>query len=230
MKISILGTGMVGQTLAAKINSLGHQVMLGTRNVEAAVSRSDRDNFGNPGFGEWYKANGWAKLGTIAEAVTFGEMIINASQGASSVSTLQQANPGDFSDKVILDIANPLDFSRGMPPSLYPELSNTNSVGEEIQRTFPQAHVVKTLNTMNCGLMVNPGSLGNGDHINFICGNDTGAKEKVKSLLIEFGWKEKNIFDLGDISAARTTEALVPLWVRIMSVKQSVAFNFKIVE
>jgi hypothetical protein len=156
-------------------------------------------------------------------------MVINATQGASSVNTLKLAYAVDFNGKVILDLSNPLDFSKGMPPSLYPELSNTNSVGEEIQRTFPQAHVVKTLNTMNCNLMVNPGMVGNGDHVNFICGNAEQAKAKVKSLLKEFGWKEEHLFDLGDITAARVTEAVVPLWVRIMSVKQSVAFNFKIV-
>jgi hypothetical protein len=229
MKIGIIGTGMVGQTLAKKLASLGHEVMMGTRNIETSLARTGRDNFGNPEFGEWYKANSWAKLGTIAEAVAFGELVINATKGADAVGTLKLANAGDLEGKVILDIANPLDFSRGMPPFLVPELSNTNSVGEEIQRTFPKAKVVKTLNTMNCLLMVDPNSLGRGSHINFLCGNDSDAKAKVRSLLKEFGWSDAKLFDLGDITAARTTEAIVPLWVRIMATKQSVNFNFDIV-
>jgi predicted dinucleotide-binding enzyme len=131
--------------------------------------------------------------------------------------------------KIIIDVSNPLDFSKGMPPSLIPSLSNTNSLGEEIQKLFPQAKVVKTLNTMWCGLMVNPNMIGGGNHTNFICGNDADAKTKVKSLLNEFGWKNENILDLGDITNARGTEAVLPIWLRVWSATQNGAFNFKIV-
>ena len=128
-----------------------------------------------------------------------------------------------------MDIANPLDFSKGMPPSLIPALSNTNSLGEEIQKSFPSAIVVKTLNTMWCGLMVNPVMINNGDHTNFICGNDAEGKQKVKALLSEFGWKNENILDLGDISSARGTEAVLPIWLRIWNATQNGAFNVKVV-
>lgn len=221
---------MVGQALAERLVSIGHEVMIGTRNVEDALARTGHDKFGNPEFGDWHKANNRVKLGTTAKAVAFGEMVINATRGAHSVEALKQADPKDFEGKVILDIGIPLDFSRGMPPSLVPELSNTNSVGEEIQRTFPGARVVKSLNTMNCRIMADPKSIGNGNHINFLCGNDPDAKEKVKSLLRELGWSDAKLLDLGDLTAARNTEAIVPLWVRIMITKQSVNFNFDIVD
>ena len=118
--------------------------------------------------------------------------------------------------KVLIDISNPLDFSKGMPPSLLPGLNNTHSLAEEIQKTFPDAMVVKTLNTMWCGLMINPGLIGKGDHINFISGNNDEAKNKVKKLLNQFGWKDKNIIDIGDMTGARATEALLHLWLKFM--------------
>jgi predicted dinucleotide-binding enzyme len=131
--------------------------------------------------------------------------------------------------KIIIDVSNPLDFSKGMPPSLIPSLSNTYSLGEEIQKTFPNVKVVKTLNTMWCGLMVNPKLIGNGDHTNFICGNDADAKSKVRLLLNEFGWRNENILDLGDISTARGTEMYLPLWLRIWGATQNGSFNIRVV-
>ena len=128
-----------------------------------------------------------------------------------------------------MDIANPLDAGKGMPPPLIPELSNTNSLGEEIQKVFPQAHVVKTLNTMWCGLMVNPAMIGGGDHTNFICGNNTEAKKKVRQLLNQFGWKDENILDIGDITSARGTEAVLPIWLRVWAARNNGVFNLKIV-
>lgn len=229
MKIAILGTGTVGQTFASKLVTLGHEVMLGTRNVSEKLKSTAKDGYGNPPFGEWYKANNNIKLGTFEEAAAFGEMILNVTNGGGSINALKLAGEKNLNGKILVDIANPLDFSRGIPPILSPELSNTNSLGEEIQKTFPQAKVVKTLNTMWCGLMVNPNMIGGGDHTNFICGNDAGAKAKVKSLLNEFGWKNENIFDLGDISSARGPEAILPIWLRIWGATQNGAFNLKIV-
>jgi len=229
MKVAIMGTGSVGQTLASKLKSLSHQVMMGTRNVAEKLADKAKDHYGNQPFAEWYKDNGEINLGTFAEAAAFGELVINATQGVNSVNALRQAGPKNLSGKILIDIANPLDFSKGMPPSLAPELSNTHSLAEEIQKTFPEVKVIKTLNTMWAGLMVNPDMIYNGDHSNFICGNDAGAKEKVKSLLKEFGWKSENILDLGDISSARGTEAILPVWLRIMGTKQTAAFNFKVV-
>jgi predicted dinucleotide-binding enzyme len=229
MNIAVLGTGIVGQTLSVKIKDLGHNVLMGTRNVSQAQNRTTRDGYGNPGVGEWIKSNPGIKLATFADAIAFGQIIINATQGGKSVETLKAANPGDLDGKIIIDIANPLDFTRGMPPLLMPELCNTTSLGEEIQKAFPQGHVVKTLNTMWCGLMVNPAMIGGGDHHNFLCGNNPEAKSEVKKLLNQLGWKDENLIDLGDITSARGMEMILPVWLRVMSARQSGAFNFKIV-
>lgn len=229
MKIAVIGTGTVGQTFASRLVSLGHKVMMGTRNVSDKLAATNKDMYGNPPFSEWHAANKSVQLGTFAEAVAFGEIILNVTQGANSINALKQADTKNLDGKVLVDIANPLDFSKGMPPSLLPELSNTNSLGEEIQKTFPGVKVVKTLNTMWAGLMVNPNMIAAGDHSAFICGNDADAKAKVKSLMNEFGWKNENILDLGDITAARGTEAVLPIWLRIWSATQNGAFNFKVV-
>lgn len=229
MKIAIIGTGTVGQTFASKLISLGHDVMMGTRNVAEKLASTTKDGYGNPPFSEWHNANKNIKLGTFAEAAAFGEIVLNVTQGGNSINALKAAGTNNLNGKILIDIANPLDFSKGMPPSLLPELSNTHSLGEEIQKTFPETKVVKTLNTMWCGLMVNPGMINDGNHTNFICGNDAGAKAKVKSLLNEFGWKNENILDLGDITCARGTEAVLPIWLRVWSATQNGAFNFKIV-
>ena len=228
-KIAVIGTGTVGQTLASKLVSLGHEVMMGTRNVADKLAATGKDMYGNPPFSEWLAANKNAQLGTFAEAAAFGEIILNATQGGNSIHALTLAGANNLDGKVLVDIANPLDFSKGMPAVLLPGLSNTNSLGEEIQKTFAGAKVVKTLNTMWAGLMVNPNMIGAGDHTAFICGNDAEAKTRVKSLLKEFGWRSGNILDLGDISAARGTEAVLPIWLRIWSATQSGAFNFKVV-
>ena len=229
MNIAVLGTGSVGQTLSAKLAALGHKVMMGTRNVAEAQTRTARDGYGNPGIGEWIKSNPGVKLATFGDAIAFGQFIINATQGGKSISALKAGNPGDLDGKIVIDIANPLDFTKGMPPVLMPDLCNTTSLGEEIQKTFPQSHVVKTLNTMWCGLMVNPAMIGGGDHTNFLCGNNPEAKIEVRKLLNQLGWKEENLIDLGDITSARGTELILPIWLRIMSVKHNGAFNFKIV-
>lgn len=229
MKIAIIGTGAVGQTLAVKLVSLGHEVLMGTRNVTEKSQSIVKDSYGNPSFRDWHKKNSKIKLVTFADAAASGEIIVNATHGGHSVGALKMADEKNLEKKIIVDISNPLDFSKGMPPGLLQELSNTNSLGEEIQKTFPRAKVVKTLNTMWCGLMVNPGLIGNGDHINFISGNDEGAKSTVKALLIQLGWKDENIIDLGDITAARATESLLPIWLRVMGVRQSAVFNFNIV-
>lgn len=229
MNIAVLGTGSVGQTLSAKLLVLGHKVMIGTRSVSEAQTRTTKDGYGNPGIGEWIKSNPGVKLATLADAIAFGQLIINATQGGKSIEALKAGNKEDLDGKIIVDIANPLDFSKGMPPVLMPELCNTTSLGEEIQKAFPKSYVVKTLNTMWCGLMVNPAMIGGGDHHNFLCGNNPEAKIEVRKLLNQFGWKEENLIDLGDITSSRGTELVLPIWLRIMSVKHNGAFNFKIV-
>lgn len=228
-KIAIIGTGIVGRTFASKLISLGYEIMMGTRNVSEKLADPAKDGYGNPPFSEWHALNNNIKLGTFAEAAAFGEIILNATQGSGSINALKLAETKNLNGKILVDVSNPLDFSKGMPPCLLPELSNTNSLGEEIQKVFPDVKVVKTLNTMWCGLMVNPNMIGGGNHTNFICGNDADAKTNVKSLMNEFGWKNENILDLGGISSARGVEAVLPVWLRIWAATQSGAFNIKIV-
>ena len=229
MKIAIIGTGIVGKTIASKLVELNHDVMMGTRNVSDKLASTQTDNYGNPPFGEWIKTNSKVKLGSFAEAAAFGELVVNATNGSNSITALILAGTKNLAGKVLIDIANPLDFSNGMPPSLLPGLNNTNSLAEEIQRTFPDTMVIKTLNTMWYGLMVNPSLVGNGDHINFISGNNSEAKNKVIKLLNQFGWLDKNIFDIGDITGARATESLLPIWLKVMGVTKNGAFNFRLV-
>lgn len=226
-KIAILGTGTVGRTFAERLTGLGYDVMIGTRNVSEKLSAPGKDGAKNA-FAAWHENNSKVKPGTFAEAAAFGEMILNVTQGGVAVDVLKLATAKNLEGKILIDITNPLDFSKGMPPGLIPELSNFNSLGEEIQKTFPGTKVVKTLNTMWCGLMVNP-ALIKGDHVNYICGNDEAAKTTVKTFLKELGWKDGNILDLGDLSSARGTEAVLPVWLRIYGAKKNGAFNFNIV-
>ena len=196
---------------------LGHEVFMGSR-------KSENDKLKI--FEEKHK--GKARTGTFAEAAAFAELIFNCSKGDATLEIFKNLL-AETNGKIVVDVANPLDYSGGVPPSLVPSLSNTNSLGEALQKTLPDAYVVKTLNTMWCGIMVNPNVIGQGDHVNFICGNHAEAKTKVKKLLQEFGWKEKNLLDLGDISNARGTEAVLPIWLRVWNATQNGAFNFKIV-
>jgi 8-hydroxy-5-deazaflavin:NADPH oxidoreductase len=199
---------------------------MGTRNVENTLGRGTSGK-GSAPFGEWYKQNkDKVKLATFAEAAEASEIIFNCTSGQSSIEALKHAGIDNVKGKIIIDVANPLDFSNGMPPSLNPV--NTDSLGELIQRTFPQAKVVKTLNTMNCYLMVNPGLI-SADHNVFLSGNDESAKNTVKNLLKSLGWKENNMIDLGDITTARGTEQLLPIWLRLWGALKTPMFNFNIV-
>lgn len=226
MKIGILGTGVVGQTIAEKLVQLGHQVMIGTRSKENTLAKKDKDTFGRPPFSEWHKNNSQIKLGTLSETASFGEFLVNATQGVGSVEALKSAGENNLADKILLDISNPLDFSKGMPPSL--SICNTDSLGEQIQKVFPKTKVVKSLNTLNANLMVKPMLLPESTNI-FLNGNDASAKTEVKKLLTSFGWDAKDIIDMGDISTARGTEQLLPIWVRLWGALQTPMFNFKIV-
>lgn len=213
-KIAILGTGMVGDSIGTKLVSLGYLVQMGSRtaNNEKATA--------------WAVRNGeLASNGTFASAAAFGDIIFNCTTGHASLEALQLAGRENLQGKILVDVANPLDFSKGMPPSL--TVCNTDSLGEVIQRQFTDIKVVKALNTMNCQLMVNPGLLKDPGSV-FICGNDAQAKAEVESLLQSFGWKK--IIDLGDISAARGTEQILPIWVRLMGKLGTPMFNFSIVQ
>lgn len=216
MKIAVLGTGTVGDTIGSRLLELGHEVMMGSRTSDNEKSRAFVG-----------KHQGKASAGTFNDAARFGEIIFNCTAGVHSLEVLREAGSENLQGKILIDLANPLDFSNGMPPSL--SIVNTTSLGEQIQLAFPDLRVVKTLNTMWCGLMVNPKMIGNGDHHVFLCGNDATAKEIVTSILVSFGWNEKNILDLGDISASRGTEMYLPLWLSIYGATKSGAFNIKIV-
>lgn len=225
MKIGILGTGMVGQTIGGRLAQLGHDVMIGTRDVAETLARTAPDGMGNPPFSAWLKQNPKVKLGTFAQAAAHGERVVNATNGFAAIDILKAAGEANLNGKTLIDISNPLDFSKGMPPTLF--VKDSDSLAEQIQRAFPRANVVKTLNTMTSSVMVNPGQLAGGDHTVFVSGNDAGAKAQVAELLKSFGWRD--IIDVGDITTARGTEMLLPIWLRLMGALQTPLFNFKIV-
>jgi predicted dinucleotide-binding enzyme len=225
MRIGILGTGMVGQALAAKLAELGHEVVVGTRDPAATLARDEPDGYGNPPFRVWHQQHPDVKLGSFADAAGHGELVVNATAGATSLDALRLAGEANLNGKVLVDIANALDFSRGMPPSLL--VANTDSLGERIQRAFPDVKVVKALNTMNALVMVNPGQLAGGGHTVFVCGDDPEAKALVTGMLREFGWRD--VLDLGDLTAARATEMVLPIWLRLMGALQTPMFNLKVV-
>ncbi len=225
MRFGILGTGIVGRTIASRLAGLGHEVMVGTRNPADTMSRTEPDTYGNPPFSAWQEEHPEVQLGTFGEASAHGEMVLNATAGAVSLEVLELAGETNLNGKILIDIANPLDFSKGMPPTLL--VCNTDSLGEQIQRRFPEAKVVKTLHTMNAYLMVDPAQLAATDHTVFVSGDDAEAKAMVTELLRSFGWTD--IIDLGDITTARGSEMLLPIWLRLFGALQKPIFNFKIV-
>lgn len=214
MKIGILGTGMVGSAIGSRLAELGHAVVMGSRTAGGSKAV------------EWAsKAGAGAGQGTFADAASHGEMVFNCTAGIASLDALKMAGASNLEGKVLLDVSNPLDFSKGMPPVL--TICNDESLGERIQKAFPGAKVVKTLNTVNTAVMAYPERLAGGDHHMFLCGNDAGAKEKAAELLKSFGWK--HLLDLGDIAMARGTEMYLPLWVRMYGALKTPSFNIKVV-
>lgn len=215
MKFAVLGTGMVGQAIGDKLVSLGHEVMMGSRER------------GNEKAVAWVATAGEsAREGSFAAAARFAETVVNATAGAASLDALSSAGAEDLAGKVLIDIANPLDFSAGMPPTL--TVCNTDSLGEQIQRAFPEARVVKALNTIASDVMVEP-SIVPGSHTLFICGDDQAAKAQVVELLESFGWPNGDIMDLGDITAARATEMYLALWLRLWGVTGTGHLNVRVV-
>lgn len=214
MRIGVLGTGMVGKTIGTKLVDLGHEVRMGSRTA------------GNEKATAWVADVGeGASEGNFAAAAAHGELVFNCTAGAGSLDALDAAGERNLAGKLLVDVANPLDHSQGMPPSLL--IANTDSLGERIQAAFPAARVVKALNTMNCEVMVDPARIP-GDHAVFICGDDAGAKDQLTELLGAFGWPAERVIDLGDISAARGAEMYLPLWLRIMAALGTPHFNIAI--
>ena len=224
MKLAVLGTGMVGQAIAARLSGLGHDVTIGTRDPRATLARTEPDGMGNPPFATWAADHPRGGADDVRRRRPRGELVVNATSGFGALPALEQAGADNLAGKVLIDISNPLDFSQGFPPTLF--VKDTDSLGEQIQRAFPQTHVVKTLNTLNASLMVNPKELGAESSV-FVSGNDATAKATVTALLQSFG--HTDVIDLGDISTARGTEMLLPVWLRLMGALGTAAFNFKIV-
>ncbi len=212
MKMGVLGSGMVAQALSARLAELGHDVVIGTRDAEKLKG--------------WQSSNQRVKIGSFAETAAHGDMVFNATNGAASLQALALAGPENLIGKILVDVSNPLDFSNGFPPSLF--VCGTDSLAEQIQRALPSTKVVKTLNTVTARLMVYPQEVAGGDHYVFISANDIDAKMQVVDLLRAFGWT--NIFDLGDLSTARGTEAYLLLWVRLFGAMNTGMINIKIMK
>jgi 8-hydroxy-5-deazaflavin:NADPH oxidoreductase len=214
---------MAGRALAAKLADLGHDVVVGTRDVDGTLARTEAGPMGQPPFAEWQKEHANLRLAVYAEAGAHAEIVVNATSGDGSMAALRAV--GDLSGKVIVDVANPLDFSQGFPPTLW--VCNTDSLGEQIQKAFPDARVVKTLNTVNANVMVEPSRVP-GEHTVFVAGEDADAKQTVRGLLQELGWREASIVDLGGIRAARGTEMYLPLWLSLMGALGTADFNIRV--
>lgn len=224
MKIAVLGTGMVGQAIAGRFAELGHEVTVGTRDVEATLAKTTPDGMGNPSYASWAATRRGVRLATFAEAAAGAELLVNATNGSASIDALRAVDPADLVGKVLIDIANPLDYSRGFPPTLF--VKDVDSLGEQIQAAFPELRVVKALNTLTASLMANPALL-TGEHSVFVAGNDADAKRTVVGILTSFG--HADVVDLGDISSARGTEMYLPLWLRLMGALNTPYFNIKVV-
>jgi len=213
MKIGVLGTGIVGQTVAGALASKGHEVRMGAREA------------GNEKAAAWAKkAGGKASHGTFADAASFGEIVFNCTSGEASLKALAAAGAGNLAGKVLVDVANPLDFSKGMPPTLF--TPQGDSLAEQIQKAFPKARVVKALNTINANVMFHPEKVP-GESDLFVCGNDADARRSVTDLLQSFGWK--SVIDLGDVTAARGLEAYLLLWLRLWGALGKPEFNVRVV-
>jgi predicted dinucleotide-binding enzyme len=225
MRIGILGTGSVGRALAEGFVGSGHDVMIGTRNVEELMARTEPDQMGTPAFSAWHGTHGAIPVGSFGEAGAYGELLVNSTLGSGSIDALTAAGAANVGSRIVIDTSNPLDLSTGFPPSLF--VCNTDSLAERIQRAFPTARVVKAWNTMTSGLMTDPEALAAGDHTIPICGDDQGAKAEVTQLLRAFGWRD--VLDLGDLTGAWAMEAYLMLWLRMFPVYGTSMVNAKIV-
>ncbi len=215
MKIAVLGTGMVGEAIATRLIGLGHEVRMGSRSPQNASAAA------------WVKQGGSrASQGDFAGAAAFGELVFNCTNGATALDAVQAAGASNLAGKILVDVSNPLDVSQQPPGLLF---CNDTSLGERLQAALPGVKVVKTLNTMNCSIMVQPRQLP-GAHQVFVSGNDAGAKARVAEILCTFGWARSEIIDLGDITTARGPEMFLPLWLRLWGALGTGSFNIRIVK
>lgn len=213
MIIGVLGTGVVGRTLAGGLTGLGHTVALGTREPRSTEARlADELPAG-------------VALARFTDVAAGAELVVNATSGTVTLAVLADVGAAALADKVLVDVSNSLDFSAGFPPTM--SVPDDDSLGEQVQRAFPSTQVVKTLNTMAADVMVHPETVGGGDHTVFVSGNDPDAKATVTGLLRQLG--HRDVLDLGDITTARGTEMFLPLWVRVMGALGTAHFQVKIV-
>lgn len=222
MKLAIVGTGTVGRTLAVGWASCGHDVVVGTRNPLLTAERP-LDDSTSVTVGSVLDDAGIA-LVALADVAAGADVVVNATNGAASVAALGEVGATALAGKVLLDVANPLDFSNGFPPTL--SVCNDDSLAEQIQRQFPAARVVKSLNTVNASVMVEPAQLAAPSAI-FLAGDDADAKAIVAGLLADLGWEQ--VVDLGDLGAARGMEMYLPLWLRLMGALGTAQFNIAVV-
>src|SRR5436305_1198680 len=215
MRIGVLGTGAVGRTIGGRLIEVGHEVTMGSRSADNADATAWATEHGDN-----------ASHGTFADSAAFGELLFNCTGGMVSLAACEAAGEANIGDKILVDVSNPLDFSGGMPPRL--AVSNTDSDGEQPQRRLPSARVVKSLNTMNSAVMVNPAAVP-GYHNVFVSGNDDEAKATVTDLLGQFGWPKAAVLDLGDIKSARGAEAFVLFWVFLRGALGGNQFNLGVV-
>lgn len=198
MNIGVLGTGEVGRVLAAGLAARGHAVMIGTRDPS---QQKITDWLSGAGSG--------VSAGKFAAAAAFGEVLLLAIGWRHIEQAIQMAGHDNFSNKVVIDATNPLQFdAEGRPPVL--EIGHTDSAGEYIQRRLPGARVVKAFNTVGNPHMVDP-DFPDGKPDMFICGDDDAAKQTAGSLIEELGWPP--VIDLGGIENARYLEPLAMVWI-----------------
>lgn len=211
MRIAVLGTGMVGRAIASRLSGLDHDVVVGTRDVEQTLARGDAEGL---------------RLLPFGEAGAFAELVVNATNGVNALAALNAVGEENLAGKVLLDLALPLDLSAGLPPTL--TVANTDSLGEQVQRTYLSARVVKSLNTVYYEVMIDPSRIP-GEHSIFVAGNDSDAKAAVAGILSEFGWPEESIIDLGGITGARGVEMYSRLFFELYQSFGTFDFNIHVV-
>ncbi|MEU5535931.1 NAD(P)-binding domain-containing protein [Streptomyces sp. NPDC020362] len=213
MRYAVLGTGEVGRTLGGRLVELGYDVTLGSRTKDNPIGQ------------EWATAvGGRAHAGAFADAAAAADVVLNAVGGRVALDALRAAGAEHLAGKVVVDVCNPLAFEDGQ---VRLDPVESDSVAEQIQRMFPDARVVKAMNTVNCQVMVDPGRVP-GEHNLFVCGNDAGAKGQVTELLGEFGWPAERVLDLGGIRSARAMEMLLPLWFCLFQKFGHADFNVEV--
>jgi len=212
MRVGVLGSGQVGQRLAAGFRGRGHEVMIGSRDPA------------KPELVRWLSGEGAGiEAGTFAAAAAHGELVVLAVLGNAAEQAIAEAGPENFSGKVVIDAMNPLDFSGGFPPKL--SIAGQDSLGERVQRALPDARVVKAFNTIGSAYFVDP-NFTEGDPTMLIAGDDEDAKRAVADVLADFGWSQT--VDIGGIEGSRELEAICIAWVKIGGARGAWDHGFKL--